>query len=899
MGLRLKLVSIVLVTLFTLGCSGGSDRDVPRQEVVISASLGLITDADVTITTASGAPVDGGTGRTDSTGVATLNIPANTPSPIVVSVRGNSQARYFDESRGVAVTYSEDSNLRAYSRRSRRSIAVTPFTELAAQVASQVGATVSESDVDNINESVRQMFAPDVSDILNPPVLVSADNMNQSLGTDEAGIYALRLAALATLGAGTDAPALTVLSQLSADLADGVIDGRGTSGPIENVSYDNFAQAFATAVQLAGATFANSELAAQLDSVTVSSGANLLQQLIDGGLELPDSVLDDISTVGTGSFDLTITGDVTTSGVAVPFDVTLNGVPAPDPGDTSAVTEEISNTVAGLAGITDLSVTVVNNTTSRITFDVAFAAEQAGTSISVSLRYDYVLSDSAGNPDNGSTDGGTDSGGDGGSNGGGDDNFCFVGEPTGPATIPDFITAEIRDLTFTNAQDGAPFAEGDVRSFTFSGSGRLFIDDVEVASNPVICAGNEREAVWKDATQDLIYSLSDLQGSFNEVNLNRASDKAFLGQFREEAAAQVGPPSLLTGLAATIEAQVIESCSGEPCPNETPVGEIVTVIIGDDGTVMVADKMLSSEVGGANFSDNTSSIEPRLTLTNPGDTEGETFSLEIYVDSGAAVAFELSRSVPCGDGCSRSKDIYLEATALPTGVSEFFDKIIAAAPKTMTVVADDENYFGSLSVFIRLPNATPVLCQSFELNAAKDRGAVESSRFRPRFSFFSDNSGADYIRRFSRYKKDESSGDETLSVRSGQLVLRGDGTLDYEEGFLTATGFVAEVRDRATSDTAEVDTACADFKSVSGTISTSASGSVTIELLNAEETVIGQSAILITAGEISNFNFVVPTGTTFSLRKGFSSPTSLTCSIENGTGTVADTDITNVSFTCE
>ncbi|MFN3237087.1 MAG: hypothetical protein ACE37D_08500 [Pseudomonadales bacterium] len=905
MGFRLKLFSLVMVTLFTIGCSDSS-RDTPRQELVISASLGQLTNADVTVTTANGAAVDGGTGTIDSSGTATLMIPANTPSPIVVTVSGNSQARYFDESFGGGVDFPGDRSIRAYSRSSRRAVGVTTLTELAAQVASQVGTNVTDEDVDTINESVRQMFAPDVSDILTPPVLVSEANMNQSLGTDEASIYALRLAALATLGAGSDAPALTVLSQLSTDLADGVIDGRGTDGPIANVSYDNFAQAFANAVQLAGATFANSELAAQLDNVTVSTGANLLQQLVDGGLELPSTVVEDISSGGTGNFDLTISGNVTTAGVSAPFSVTLNRVPAPDPGDTSAVTNEVSNTVAGLSGITGLSVTVVNNTASQVTFDVNFDAEQAGSAISVSLRYDYVQSDTSSNPDQGGgsdgSNGGSDGGTDGGSSGGGSgstDNFCFVGEPTGAATIPEFLSAEIRQLTFSSASDSAPYADGEVRSFTFSGSGLLFIDDTQVASDPVICGGNEREAVWKDATQDLIYSVSDLQGSFNEVNINRVSDKAFLGQFREAEAEQTGPPAALIGLAGTIETQVIESCSGTPCPNETPVGEIVTVIIGDDGSVMVADKMLSATATGATFSDNTSSIEPRLTLSNPGANEGESFTLEIYIDSGAAVAFELSQAESCGDGCSRSKDIYLEATALPDGVAEFFDKVIAAAPKTMTVVADDENYRGSLRAIIRLPNATPVLCQSFELNAAKDRGAVESSRYRPRFSFFSDNTGADYIRRLSRYKKDDASGDETLSVRSGQLVLRGDGTLDYEEGFLTESGFVGEVKDRATSDTAEISTACADFKTVSGTVTSTSSGSVTIELLNAEDTVIGSSATLITAGETSTFSFVVSSGTTFSLRKGFSSPASLTCTIENGSGTVADADITNVSFSCE
>lgn len=919
MPFNIKTLFLIFISLTLYACS--DSNNVPQKDIVVSASLGQITGADVTITSASGNTV--GTGTLDGNGTATVSIPANTSSPMIVTVTGNANAKYFDEASGFEVELPSSRKVRAYARSSRTTVGVTPLTELAAQVAAQVGDNVTEADVDSINESVRSMFAPDVSDILTPPVLVSAANINsQSLGTDEASLYALRLAALATLGAGTDAPALTILSQLSDDLTDGIIDGNGAEGAIPNINYGDFSAAFSAAIQLASTTLANSDLLAQLDTITVATGANLLQQLIDGGLQLPSSVVDKIassagggtgSVGGTGNYDLTISGNIVTQGISTPFNLTLPGIPAPDPTDTSAVTEIINSSLAGVTGVTSLTVTVVNNSSSQITFDVEFSAQQAGVNVTLALRYDYTLNGSSSNPDSGggATDGGTGSGsGDGstgGTTGGGTSggNFCFAGDPT-PATIPEFLSATVRTLTLTSAQEGSPFTQGETRSFTFSSSGLLFINDVQVASNPVICNGNEREAVWKDDTADLIYSVSDLTGTFNEVNLNRASDKAFLGQFTDastDTAAPTGPPAKLTGLAATYETKVIESCSGSNCPNSTPVGELISVIIGTDGTVTFADLVLSTEVTNATYNEfNLMQTEPSITLSNPGANEGDEFSLEIYIQNDAVVGFQLKQSSSCGSGCSQSKNLYVEVTNLPAEVTALFDRFIAAVPTTLTVVADDTGYFGRSSSITSTPSSGSPLCQSFEISAAKDRSAVESSRYRPAFSFFSGSRGGDdYLRRVSRYKKDDATGDETLSFQSGQLVLRADGTIDYEEGFLDpSTGFVLEIKDRSTNDSAEVATACADFKQVSGTLSTTTAGNVRLELVDtATDTVIATKSISISTSAASNFAFVVKTGTAYNIRIGFASPSTLSCAFTDGSGTVAGADITNVVVSCQ
>ena len=917
MPFHIKTLSLIFAALALVACSDGNN--VPQRDIVVSASLGKITGADITITTTSGTTV--GSGTLSSNGTATVSIPANTSSPMIVTVTGNSSARYFDEAAGVEVELPATRRIRAFARANRPVVGVTPFTEIAAQLAAQIGATVTESDVDTINESVRVMFAPDVSDILTPPTLVSADNFNsQSLGTDEASLYALRLAALAGLGAGTDAPALTILAQLSDDLTDGRVDGIGATGAIPNINYGNFADAFRAAIQLASTTLANSELIAQLDNITVASGANLLQQLIDGGLQLPESVVSQIPSGtegvggagGTGNFDLTISGNITTQGVNAPFSVTLPGIPAPDPTDTNAVTNTINSSVAGLSSVSSLSVSVITNTSSQVTFDVEFTAQQAGVAVTVSLRYDYVLNGNSNNSDSGGglTDGSTTGDGTGGGTTGGGttpggasgENFCFQGDPT-PATIPEFLSATVRELTLTTALEGSPFTEGDVRSFTFSSSGLLFINDVQVSSNPVLCGGNDREAVWKDSTADLIYSVSDLTGSFNEVNLNRASDKAFLGQFSEATMAVSGPPQKLTSLAGTYETKVVQSCSGTTCPNRTPVGELVSVIVGTDGTVTFADLVINTEVANASFVEtNLISIEPRLTLSNPGASEGDQFMIDIYVQSEAIVGFKLQQSAACGAGCSQSKNLYVEVTNLPAEITAILDRLIAVAPITLTVVSDDSDYFGRSSSFSDTPNSRSALCQNFELSAEKDRAANASSRFRPEFSFFSGNKGGDnYLRRLSRYKKDETTGDETLSFITGQLVLRADGSIDYEEGLLDATtGFVGEIKDRSTNDAAEISTACTDFKQLSGSVTSTVNGSVTLELLDtATDTVIGSESILVSSDAAVSFAFVVKTGTAFNLRTSFSSPASLNCTITDGSGSVADADLTNVAISCQ
>lgn len=100
-------------------------------------------------------------------------------------------------------------------------------------------------------------------------------------------------------------------------------------------------------------------------------------------------------------------------------------------------------------------------------------------------------------------------------------------------TIPGFLSAEVRNLTYNEIAAGGPYSNGDTVEFVFSSSGLLFIDNLEVASGPVLCNGNEREAIWLDTNNGVIYSVSDLTSAFNEVNINNADTGGFLGQFTQ------------------------------------------------------------------------------------------------------------------------------------------------------------------------------------------------------------------------------------------------------------------------------------------------------------------------------------------------------------------------------
>lgn len=72
--------------------------------------------------------------------------------------------------------------------------------------------------------------------------------------------------------------------------------------------------------------------------------------------------------------------------------INLGNVPAPDLSNTTEVTNEITNSLAGIAsGVSSISITVINNSDARRTFDVNLNATLPGLgAVTYNLRYDYT-----------------------------------------------------------------------------------------------------------------------------------------------------------------------------------------------------------------------------------------------------------------------------------------------------------------------------------------------------------------------------------------------------------------------------------------------------------------------------------------------------------------------------
>lgn len=120
-----------------------------------------------------------------------------------------------------------------------------------------------------------------------------------------------------------------------------------------------------------------------------------------GSLSFVQSTLQSMPTPSTGGgstptvqlWNLTISGSIQTPFIPVAFSgITLNGVPAPDLSNTNQVNQEITSTLSGVAtGIGSIKITVVNNTSTRRTFDVMFSATLTGFgAVTYNLRYDYT-----------------------------------------------------------------------------------------------------------------------------------------------------------------------------------------------------------------------------------------------------------------------------------------------------------------------------------------------------------------------------------------------------------------------------------------------------------------------------------------------------------------------------
>jgi len=237
----LRLISIVMMfsVAWLSGCGGSSSSGggAGNTSLDVTPSLGMITNATVKLFQSDGTTLLA-TGDTGTSGVVSIDYPSDYTGPVIVVVAGDSDAQYYDEASGSMQSFPDGSLLRAMVPAGSTQTAVTTLTEVAYQLAQENQISLTDANINTLNERVRTALAPELSSILSAPFMFDGNTTAGDLLDDEAGRYALKLAALAQLGASDATPALTIARQLAADYSDGKLDGiAGSSGAQSGLLY--------------------------------------------------------------------------------------------------------------------------------------------------------------------------------------------------------------------------------------------------------------------------------------------------------------------------------------------------------------------------------------------------------------------------------------------------------------------------------------------------------------------------------------------------------------------------------------------------------------------------------------------------------------------------------------
>lgn len=257
-------MSAALATI--TACDSGYDN---RVSQTATASLGVVTNATVNFYSADGTTLLGSADTGDS-GTVTLPL-GSYNGPVVVEIVGDADAQYFDEQSGTLQAFPAGNTLRAIAPVGGGQIGVTPLTELAYQAAvAQQRFPLSGNVVRELNDQVRAALAPGLTSILSVPTPFDGNTTAGSLQNDEAGRYALTLAALAGLGQGQGSPALDVLNALVEDAADGEIDSQA-NGVAITTPYTNFINELSAELTDFATDFGTAELQQQTSSLRPTS----------------------------------------------------------------------------------------------------------------------------------------------------------------------------------------------------------------------------------------------------------------------------------------------------------------------------------------------------------------------------------------------------------------------------------------------------------------------------------------------------------------------------------------------------------------------------------------------------------------------------------------------------
>jgi len=313
-----------------LACACGSDDDDDSNQGVQTApSLGLVRNADVTFEGLDGGIL--GTGKTDSqTGLASVNVTSD--APIVIRLKGNDQATYYDEAAASFVAFPASAEMHAIVPPGKTQVAVTPLTELAYQLAKQAGLSRLNADaIDKINKSVADQWIGG-GDITAPPTLVN-DQTGATLGSAAADRYALVLAALAQVA--HNAQNNRSILDLLVDLQDGAVDGKNGASAIDVAYNASTTAALVTSLHQAVDTQAEKYATAELKQVIaelktsikagtidVTSVLGQMQMIVGNGVTKAATVTPALA----GSYELTyhseVAGGPHANGNKITFEIT-------------------------------------------------------------------------------------------------------------------------------------------------------------------------------------------------------------------------------------------------------------------------------------------------------------------------------------------------------------------------------------------------------------------------------------------------------------------------------------------------------------------------------------------------------------------------------------------------
>ena len=250
-------LAIALASCVALSSCGGDSSSNKNKDgnnppagtsVLVTPSLGLVSNAALRALEPDNS-TEIAVGETGDNGEALIDL-GSYSGPVIYEVSGDDDAMYYDEVLMTQVPFPAGNVIRALSP-TANDAAITPLTELAYQLAVNAGNFPLTAEIINeLNEAVRAGLAPGLNNILSVPTLLGGASDPGSLADDEAGRYALILAALAYLAENdvNGSPALTTLQSLVADIADGDIDGEVDGTAVANSPYGDFASAMAAAL---------------------------------------------------------------------------------------------------------------------------------------------------------------------------------------------------------------------------------------------------------------------------------------------------------------------------------------------------------------------------------------------------------------------------------------------------------------------------------------------------------------------------------------------------------------------------------------------------------------------------------------------------------------------------